>query len=233
MQNNGPPEVAGEGDHVPAELRENISEEDRELDSYREIENLWRINENRNPLFKLALAEWMRREQELDHRQSRRESKSIDLHTQIHNIIGWYAVFQGVLLTAVSQLTASPGKVPVCGKIWYPILLTGFGTLVTIVGVYRLFSDLKSLENTINTEKKARGEAAKRVSTLRTRGLQKFSFRKHTSNNQEYPQQDFWRNKVAVIVSLLIFTGLFILSYFVILCDTWVIRKWDNGLPGY
>ncbi|KAG0562934.1 hypothetical protein KC19_9G184300 [Ceratodon purpureus] len=219
-------------------IKKNISDEDRELDSYREIENLWRI-ENGNPLFKLALAEWRRIEQEFDHRQSRRESKSIDLHTQIHNIIGWYAVFQGVLLTAVSQLTAGatpPAGVPVCGKIWFPIVLSGFGTLVTIIGLLRLFSDLKSLETTINSEKNSKAEVGQRAGNLKRLGPQKFKFRVHTKNNLKFQDQDFWRNwrnKVAVIVSLLVFTALFILSYFVILCDTWVIRKWDKGLPGY
>ena len=71
-------------------------------------------------------------------------------------------------------------------------------------------------------------EAVKRGEGVRERGP---NFRFHYYNELEYEgTKSFWKNKIGVFVSLVIFTGIFILSYFVILCDLWVITKWEKGL---
>jgi hypothetical protein len=148
-------------------IRGSVESEDLAVDSYKVIETLWLIEQS--PLHNLALKDWKRKEKELNERATRRESKSQDLHTQIYNIIGWYAVFQGVVLTAVAQLTQTYNGSPVCGKTWFPVVLTGFGTVVTIVGVVRLLLDLQKLETTINSEKKAK-QVSKLYLTFWNRG---------------------------------------------------------------
>lgn len=71
-------------------------------------------------------------------------------------------------------------------------------------------------------------EAVKRGEGVREKGP---DFRFHCYKELEYEEtKSFWKNKIGVLVSLVIFTGIFILSYFVILCDLWVIKKWNNGL---
>lgn len=76
-------------------------------------------------------------------------------------------------------------------------------------------------------------EVAGRALRLRSEGPQKFKFHKHTDNSKPATKaKSFWKNELLVIGLLVIFTGIFILSNFVILCDTWVVRKWDGGLPG-
>jgi hypothetical protein len=118
-------------------IRGSVESEDLAVDSYKVIETLWLIEQS--PLHKLALKDWKRKEKELNERATRRESKSQDLHTQIYNIIGWYAVFQGVVLTAVAQLTQTYNGSPVCGKTWFPVVLTGFGTVKQVSKLYLTF----------------------------------------------------------------------------------------------
>lgn len=202
--------------------------------AYKEIAHLHEINLF-YPIHKLALEEWQRKEEYLSNSVSRREVRSAELTNQIYNIFGWFAVFQGVVLTAVSQLTQTQTahSEPLCGKIWFPIVLTGCATLATIVGILHKFTSLQSLEFTIHTEKQAKIEVAKRASCLRREGPQKFKFHLNTDNARlATSAKPFWKNRFLVIVALVIFTLIFILSYFVILCDTWVYQNWDGGLHG-
>lgn len=60
-------------------------------------------------VYKATLEEWDRRETYLGKRVDRREKTSIDLRNQVFNIVGFFSVFQGVVLTAVSQLKSSTG----------------------------------------------------------------------------------------------------------------------------
>ena len=89
--------------------------------AYTEIKNL--IDLERYPEHKRALEEWRRKDNDLSSKVSRREARSSDVTNQIFNIIGWYAVFLGVMLTALTQLTTKS----VCGKVWFPVVLTGIG----------------------------------------------------------------------------------------------------------
>lgn len=118
--------------------------------SYQEIKNLVRAKDD--PVFSVALEEWGRKERVLSNRVDRREKRSADLINQIFNLIGFYSVFLGVVLTAVSQLVGNDCK-PQCGKIWFPILLTVVAAAVIITGVSLKFTNLKELEESIQTEK--------------------------------------------------------------------------------
>ncbi|KAG0608308.1 hypothetical protein M758_8G095600 [Ceratodon purpureus] len=192
--------------------------------AYREIAILEEINQDKNSLYKRALEDWQHKQKDFAIKVSRRENKSVDLTTQIFNIIGWYAVFQGVVLTAVSQLSQSNqvGTLPMCKKIWFPITLTGFATLVTTGGILYKFRGLQELQVTILAEKQARIELERRVNNLRREGPLNFRFSKHTNNSlPDMKPRSFLINSIPVVVSLLIFTFLFVVSYFAILCNTW------------
>jgi hypothetical protein len=135
--------------------------------SLTDIQSLLKLD--RYPEHKKAWEEWQRKGKVLNSRVSRREARSADVTNQIFNIIGWYAVFLGVVLTAVSQLTQTASNVPVCGKIWFPILLTGFGTVVTICGIIYKYTTLKSLELTIQSEREASKVSTSMLSLVSTR----------------------------------------------------------------
>lgn len=111
---------------------------------------VWAKND---PVFSVALEEWDRKERLLSGRVERREKRSADLINQIFNLVGFYSVFQGVVLTAVSQLKSDTKSQ--CGKVWFPIVLSVVAAVVTFIGVWLKFRNLKELEDSINTEKRA------------------------------------------------------------------------------
>lgn len=119
---------------------------------YQEVKSLlWARN---NPVYGAALGEWERKERLFSARVERREKSSADLINQIFNLVGFFSGFQGLVLTAVTQLSASSCKSQ-CRKVWFPILLTVVAAIVTIVGVVLRFRALKDLEDSIKTEKRA------------------------------------------------------------------------------
>ena len=71
-------------------------------------------------------------------------------------------------------------------------------------------------------------EAIRRGQGLRTKG-EDFAFQVYKELDNATPKS-FWTNKFAVILSLLLFTGIFILAYFSILCNVWEIKSWKGGL---
>lgn len=124
--------------------------------AFQEIKNL--VWAKKHPVLSVALDEWDRKERLVSSRVDRREKRSADLISQIFNIVGFYSVYQGVVLTAVTQLV-SAGKDcgSQCGKVWFPILLTGVGAVVTIIGCLEKFTTLKKLEKSIKEERRVQG----------------------------------------------------------------------------
>jgi hypothetical protein len=195
--------------------------------TYQEIRNL--VWAKKHPVYSVALEEWDRKERLVSSRVDRREKRSADLINQIFNLVGFYSVFQGVVLTAVSQVVSAASPCgSQCGKVWVPILLTLFAAVVTVVGIVEKFTNLKSLEKSILEERRIQGEAVRRGQGVRTRG-EGFTFQVYKPLLPA-KSKSFWKNGFAVIGSLLLFTGIFILAYFNILCNFWEIKRWKGGL---
>lgn len=110
--------------------------------------------------------------------------------------------------------------------------MTGFGTVVTICGIIYKYTTLKSLEVTIQSERETSKELQRRILTLESKGPKNFDFLADAKDPKKFPPKTFWVDKIFVILSLIAFAAVFVLSYFVILCDTWTVRRWDNGIHG-
>jgi hypothetical protein len=120
---------------------------------FQEVRSLvWAKND---PVYRVALDEWERKERLFSGRVERREKSSADLINQTFNLVGFFSGFQGLVLTAVSQLAAAQPTKSQCRKVWFPIVLTVAAAIVTIIGIWQKFSVLKDLEKSIKTEKQA------------------------------------------------------------------------------
>ena len=97
----------------------------------------------------------------LTERVDRREKRLEDLTNQVFNLVGFFSVFQGVILTAVTQLATSVTTQlgtqrqarPLCGKVWVPVILSALAAFVTILSVLIKFKHLYALDNSLNQEK--------------------------------------------------------------------------------
>lgn len=110
--------------------------------------NLEELNSGRHVKLKLAYDDW---EKTLDTLQKRREYKEAQrdaIRNEIYQVIGFYIVFQGVLVTAVAQ-----ASVLRCTNWWTTFILSLLTSLVTIGAVLQKLSEFWALETTIGSEK--------------------------------------------------------------------------------
>lgn len=125
---------------------------------YQEIKSL--VWAKHNPVYSVALGEWERKERLFSARVERREKSSADLINQIFNLVGFFSGFQGLVLTAVTQLVSASSCKSQCRKVWFPILLTVVAAFVTVVGVLQKFRAHKELQDSIKIEKQAQAVRA-------------------------------------------------------------------------
>ena len=113
------------------------------VDDYVTIKNVLDIKDN--PVYRTAFEEWNRQLKAWRIKLVDTESEKTDLTTQVYNIVGFFSVFQGVVFTAVSQVSSGSGET--CRKTWVPILLSVIAALVTIFSLqtrYGLMTGNKS-----------------------------------------------------------------------------------------
>lgn len=117
-------------------------------DCYEEVKTLLMIE--RNPIYAKALEEWSRKEKLFTSRVERKKNQVANLKNEVYQLIGFFSVFQGVLLTAVSQANLLR-----CSNSWSPILLSVVASIATIGGVFLKSRVIKDLRRTITSEERA------------------------------------------------------------------------------
>lgn len=115
---------------------------------YKEIKRLLKIE--KSPIHAKALGEWSRKESLFTNRVERKKTKVSDLKNEIYQLIGFFSVFQGVLLTAVSQ-----SNLLHCNNWWSPIILSAVASIVTIFGVVQKLLQIESFQKTIHSEEQS------------------------------------------------------------------------------
>lgn len=113
--------------------------------SYTLIRNLVKIDQH--PIYKKALAEWEREVALFESRVERKTKQSEGLKEEIYSVIGFYSVFQGVLLTATSQSNYLH-----CLNVGIPIALSAFASVGTLVHIGQKFQVIRGLQKNIDLE---------------------------------------------------------------------------------
>lgn len=98
-----------------------------------------------------ALESWAAKTQLSASRVDRSRKQSSDFQNEVYQLIGFDSVFQGVLLTAVSQ-----SNLLHCNNTWTATLLSALASFVTIIGVFLKLRAITGLEHTISTEDSTR-----------------------------------------------------------------------------
>lgn len=119
-----------------------------EIDNVLWIKNLPITKKNR---CKEALESWEKKDKLFTSRIDRKRKQSSDFQNEVYQQIGFYSVFQGVLLTAVAQSSLLH-----CNNTWTAALLSSLASFVTIIGVILKLRSIKELENTIASEESTR-----------------------------------------------------------------------------
>uniref|UniRef100_A9U1U0 Predicted protein n=1 Tax=Physcomitrium patens TaxID=3218 RepID=A9U1U0_PHYPA len=148
-------------------------------ESWRQIQNLVKISKNEE--LKTALDDWKEIKNGCETRLKEISSGQADLRNQEYSIIGFFSVFEGVVLTAVSQLTTGTSQRK-CGKIWCPIVLTVIAAGLAITALLEKFRRFPDLEYQEADQKFLRKVTAGRISQLRYKG-NNFDFAKDATEN--------------------------------------------------
>ncbi|KAG0581236.1 hypothetical protein KC19_4G235400 [Ceratodon purpureus] len=205
-------------------VKEGVTDENGLGEFFKRVDNLVWIKEN--SYYREALEDCKERKKSLGEKLDRREKRVEELTNQIYNVVGFFSVFQGVILTAVTQLTQStqPPR-PLCGKVWFPVVLSGLAAIAAAFGIGLKYRHLNSIDKLIHNERLEQREAERREAELQGKG-KRFKF-KEVRDARRRKQASYWLLKAAVVIGgVIAFTLVFILSYFVILCDKLVIKGW-------
>jgi hypothetical protein len=130
-------ELADQG--PPAASAERNEEEevvDGELVNPREIEAERLLEIDSVPKLKRILKEWEKRFEVSSLRIEKKSTRSINAKNELYQLIGFYSVFQGVVLTAVAQTSLIQ-----CQQSWGPVSLSLLASIATIVSVYIKLKD--------------------------------------------------------------------------------------------
>jgi hypothetical protein len=102
-------------------------------------------------LYRVALEHWEAKDKLFTTRVEKKTKQSLSVRNEIYQLIGFYSVFQGVLLTAVAQ-----SNLLHCNNWWSVFTLSALASFVTVFGVKQKFDTILALEKTIGTEEISR-----------------------------------------------------------------------------
>jgi hypothetical protein len=186
-------------------------EDDDGGECFTEIRNLLYIESSQ--VHKKALEEWQRKEKLFTSRVERKTKKVGNLKNEVYQMLGFFSVFQGVVLTAVAQ-----SNLLHCNNKWSPIVLSVLASVLTIAAVTQKLSQVSSLQKTINSEERSLKIAVRRGAALRSRGEEFVFGDKANSKWDEPPKEHFWWYTAIVLSFLFLFTVAFPVSHWRILC---------------
>jgi hypothetical protein len=221
---------ASEGPEKPKVLKE--LEEVKELeagpwDPVDRVENLLWIKEN--TFYKVALVDWKEQLNSQGKKISESEKREGEVVNEIYNLIGFFSVFQGVILTAVTQVTqttqSSPTPRPLCGKVWFPALLSGLAAIAAVSGIGLKFRHLYEVKKEIFKCRQLQWALEGKKSKLE-RNAKDFLFLEAKKRKEfQFDAEYLLPKSLAVVAGVIVFTVVLIVSYVVIMCDK-LVANW-------
>jgi uncharacterized membrane protein len=116
----------------------------------REIRNLVGFTDeevNHKTLCKVSLKEWQNNADLFGNRVDKRNNESRNVRNEIYQVVGFFSAFQGLLLTAVAQSSLLHKN-----NRAFPLALSAFATVLTVLGVGQKNRQIRELRNTIQGE---------------------------------------------------------------------------------
>ncbi len=101
-----------------------------------------------HPLLKLKLKEMEKQAAAVAKKIGRKETRTFVVKNEIYQLLTFYVVFQGVVLTAVAQASALK-----CRHWWAPFTLSLLASAMTFVGVYQKLQTFREVKNDLENER--------------------------------------------------------------------------------
>lgn len=180
-----------------------------------------------NTRLRLILQEWESKLRDSQDIILRKQTLSLNVKNEIYHLIGFFSVFQGVVLTTVSQASLLS-----CHNWWGPFALSLLASLTTLVGVCHKFWNFISWKRAAEEEIANAKVLKSQIDNLKLLG-KRFTFAKHAPDVE--PKQDeektcsnwlcavnsyYYYIALLVVVSMLGFSAIILISCRKILCDS-------------
>ncbi|CAM6028451.1 unnamed protein product [Sphagnum balticum] len=117
----------------------NVNQIEAEVECLLQIEKEKKLNQ--------TLIDWEKRFNVASSRIEKKRTRSINTKNELYQLIGFYTVFQGVVLTAVAQTNLIR-----CSQSWGPASLSLLASIATIAGVYAKLKDYSELRRALEEE---------------------------------------------------------------------------------
>jgi hypothetical protein len=201
----------------------NPSEEEEEEVNPVEEEARFLLEIEKNKKLKVTLREWEKRYKVARERIEKKSTRAINAKNELYQLIGFYSVFQGVVLTAVAQSSTI-----FCKQSWGPASLSLLASIVTVLSVHSKLISYSGLKSSLDQEIKDSKVLHEQIGELKARG-KKFDFRwfkdklrskekdkdKSRTKTQKLEKRYYW----AIIAALLLFSVIILLCCIIVLCD--------------
>jgi hypothetical protein len=174
-----------------------------------------------HPLLKLMLKDMENHAAAIARKIERKETRTFVVKNEIYQLLTFYVVFQGVVLTAVAQ--ASTLK---CRHWWAPFTLSLIASVMTFVGVYQKLETFRQVKDDFENERFNSSASARDIQLFKRKG-KTFSFVSDVTygTRRATRRKGFWRLcelvfslNFIVFVSLLGFSAVILVACKVILC---------------
>ncbi|XP_073396148.1 uncharacterized protein [Physcomitrium patens] len=171
------------------------------------------INNDRK--LKLSLDEWENNFKKALYRVEVKRERSLNVKNEVYQLIGFYSVFQGVVLGAVAQASTLT-----CNTAWGPALLSGLASIATVGSVHNKFKDYINTKQELKNEEVDANIVRGRIGLLKLMGGN-FNFAaldERTVVNRDRPQasgQYYW----PVMFVVVLFSIVVVIVVIAILCS--------------
>ncbi|KAH9538128.1 hypothetical protein CY35_16G089500 [Sphagnum magellanicum] len=184
---------------------------------YKLAQRLYEINENEQ--FTWLLKEWEKQFKALQYWRLQTKSRLQDARLEVYQWVGFYSVFQGVVVTAVT-LSTTLG----CRQSWCPTSLSLIASIVTIVTVHFKLVEYGKLKKGLERKKLEAKQLHQKLEELKQQGKD-FEFSWFLTSSKDSRGESgkktvglkdryYW----AAIGALLLFSSVVVLSCNIILC---------------
>lgn len=121
-------------------------EEEEEVNPVEE-EARFLLEIEKNKKLKVTLREWEKRYKVARERIEKKSTRAINAKNELYQLIGFYSVFQGVVLTAVAQSSTI-----FCKQSWGPASLSLLASIVTVLSVHSKLISYSGLKSSLDQE---------------------------------------------------------------------------------
>jgi hypothetical protein len=103
---------------------------------------------DKDPKLRLLLRDWEKNYKVARERIEKKETRTINAKAELYQLLGFYSVFQGVVLTAVAQ-----SNTLFCLSSWAPASLSLLASAVTVVSVHYKLTSYSRLKVALKDER--------------------------------------------------------------------------------